>query len=96
VKTLRHQPDVDLALREALEQWSRADEVWDAITWTIARDNSVGKPLSEAGNVRTYTIQGAISVGWPTLTIIYRVESERIVIEAAKFERPRHVQAGNS
>jgi hypothetical protein len=65
--------------------------------WTLARDPKAGAPLSESGNVRSYIVQGAQSAGWPTLSVIYSIDDEElIVIHEAVFEKAGHFQAGHA
>lgn len=96
VKTIRHEKDADDALDEAILKWPGAEDVWEAATWTISRDPVAGMPLTESGNVRAYTIPGAQSADWPTLTVFYRIDGETISIETAKFETAKYVKAGHA
>jgi hypothetical protein len=97
VRTRRHEPAAAKSFDLACEKWERAEEVWNAMEWNLARDPKVGHVLSESGSVRAYLIQGAQSVGWPTLTVIYTIEAEDlIVIHEATFETAGHYQAGNA
>lgn len=96
MRTIRTEWEVDEALNKALEKWPRADEVWEAMIWAIARDATVGTALSESGAVRSYTIQGAQSVGWPTLTVAYRIENSHVTFYEARFEDAKAPQAGRA
>ena len=97
MRTIRYQRRVAEAIDAAGEKWAGAEDVWNAMEWTLARDPTVGAPLNEPGTVRTYMIQGAKSVGWPTATAIYKIESEDvIVIEDAQFEEAGIYQAGHA
>lgn len=58
MRGVRHEAEADAALRIALERWERADEVWDAALWNIAREPTVGVPVTESGRVRSLTITG--------------------------------------
>ena len=94
---IRHEQAAAAALDAAQEKWEGADAVWRAMEWTLARDPKAGAPLNEAGTVRTYMIQGAQSHGWPTLTVIYRIESKDLIsIHDAQFEKAGHYKAGNA
>jgi len=65
--------------------------------WAIAREPSFGKPISESGHVRTLMIQGARSIGWPTLTVIYtNDDDDQITIQEAIFEEAGIYKAGNA
>ena len=87
MRTIRHQPAVAEAYDNACERWERADEVWNIMEWTIAREPSFGKALSESGHVRSFVVQGARLIGWPTLTVIYTNDSDdQLTIQEAFFE----------
>jgi hypothetical protein len=87
VRTIRHEARAAEAHDLACEKWERADEVWKAMEWTLSRDPTAGRAITESGNVRSYVIQGARSAGWPTLTVIYQIEGDDLVIfEDAFFE----------
>lgn len=94
MRTVRHERDADVALEAAKDKWSGTNAVCEALTWTLARDPLAGTPLSESGNVQAYTIQGARSANWPTLTAVYQTEGDVISIETAKFEEPKNIQSG--
>jgi hypothetical protein len=95
VRTIRHQPAAADAYDAAFDQWERADEVWNAMEWTLARDPIAGVALTESGHVRSFIIQGARSVGWPTLTVIYTNDNEdQITIHEAIFEEAGTYKAG--
>jgi len=87
VRTVWHQPAASKAYDEACEKWERADEVWNAMEWAIAHDPKLGKALSDSGHVRTLMIQGARSIGWPTLTVIYTNDNDdELTVQEATFE----------
>jgi len=53
--------------------------------------------LTEAGNQRAMTDYGARSIDMPTLTIVYVIEDDDlIVITAARFEDAKASQAGHA
>ena len=83
MRGVRHEAEADAALRIALERWERADEVWDAALWNIAREPTVGVPVTESGRVRSLTIQGARSIGWPTLTVLYEFDDQMVIVHGA-------------
>jgi hypothetical protein len=58
-------------LDNACEGWLRADDQISLLEWAIARDPKEGKALTESGNIRAITIQGALSISSPTVTLIY-------------------------
>ena len=95
--TIRHEPAAAAAFDAAQEEWEGADAVWRAMEWTLARDPIAGAPLNEAGTVRTYMIQGAQSHNWPTLTVIYRIDTPKLIsIHDAKFEKAGFYKAGSA
>jgi hypothetical protein len=69
-------------------------DAWEAATWIIARDPTAGDPVTESGITRAYTFEGARSIDLPTLTLLYEVQAETIVIHDALFADSRHGQAG--
>lgn len=86
MRTVRHEAEADAALGVALERWERADEVWEAALWNIARDPTIGTAVTESGRVRALTIQGARSIGWPTLTLLYEIEEQLVIVHDALFK----------
>lgn len=97
MRTIRHEASASQAFDKALEKWPRAEEVWNAIEWTLARDPDAGTALNEAGTLRAYKIHGARSVGWPTLYVIYRLDGpEALVFEDAVFEEAGPYRAGHA
>lgn len=94
--TIRTEREADVALDEARLHWIGADDVWEAITWVISHDPTVGTALSESGHVRSYTIHGAVSVGWPTLTIIYTIDDGTLTITDANFQDAKAFPAGHA
>lgn len=75
---------VEHRAREALEAaeriWPNVEHVWEAIEWTLVRDPGVGAMLSESGRIRAFVFEGARSVGWPDVRIIYEESPDLIVI----------------
>ncbi len=96
MRTIVHGEGVDEALEAALERWPNAGEVWEAMTWLLARDPLIGKAITESGSARTYAIDGAESRGWPTLVVVYVWETERITITDAKYSEPKFQKAGRA
>lgn len=66
--TIVEEPRVSVVIDAAKQRWSRAKDAWETITWTLAHDPEVGKPLTESGRTRTFTIDGARSISLPTVT----------------------------
>lgn len=94
--TIVTEPSVDDAYEAACLRWPKAHDVWEALTWVLSHDPREGKALSESGDVRAYTLDGARSVGWPTLTVLYRKEGDHLVIYDAQFTEAKYGQAGRA
>ena len=87
---------VSRAIDDAKMRWPRADDAWEAITWVIARDPFIGVAVTESGNVRSFTFDGAKSIGLPTVTILYEVQPTVIVVRDAVFQEPEFARAGRA
>lgn len=74
------------AVDEAESKWPRANDAWDAITWTVVREPHLGEAITESGNVRQFTFDGAQSIGMPTVTVVYEMTHTEIIVHAARFE----------
>ena len=97
MRTVRHETDVDRALQDAAERWQGAQDIWDSIVLNLSLDPTVGRPLNEAGTVRSWTLHGARSNDIPTLTILYKYDGGHIVsIETARFEDATAYQIGRA
>jgi hypothetical protein len=70
-------------------------DAWEAATWIIARDPNAGVPVTESGLTRAYTFEGARSIDLPTVTLLYEMQVETIVIHDALFSDSRQGQAGH-
>lgn len=88
----------DFAVQEELdkakERWSRTDEAWLAITWALARDPTIGEPLTERGHLRAFVYVGAYSYDMPTITVLYDYDRNAINIRSARFENATAGQVG--
>lgn len=94
--TIVEEPRVSVAIDAAKQRWSRAKDAWETITWTLAHDPEVGKPLTESGRTRSFTIDGARSIGLPTVTVLYVTSRFELTIQDAKFEEAKFAQAGRA
>lgn len=94
MRTIVEEAGVANAIDAAKLKWSRALDSWEALTWVIAHDPECGTALSESGNERAYTFEGARSIGMPTLTVVYEHDRTKIVVKAALFADSKHTQAG--
>lgn len=81
----------------AIERWPRAEDAWQGITWTVARDPiGESEALNEAGTLRALTSEGARSIGLPTLTIIYEHDRQYVTIKEARFTDAKAPFAGRA
>lgn len=87
---------VSRALDDAKRKWPRAGDAWDAVVWVIARDPTIGIPLTESGATRSFTFDGAKSIGMPTVTVLYEVQHIVIVVHDALFQEATFAQAGRA
>jgi hypothetical protein len=94
MRELREEARVGEALARACEKWPRAEDAWNALTWAIARDPKIGRPLTESGDLRNVISEGAASIGIPTISVTYSVSEPTIQILDAEFTEPRSTQAG--
>jgi hypothetical protein len=83
VRTIREEPAAQRSLDAALQRWARASDAWDAAIWIIARDPQAGEPVTESGITRAYTFEGARSIDLPTVTLLYELRAELIVVHDA-------------
>jgi hypothetical protein len=84
------------AYNDAVDRWLRAADAWEAATWVVARNPDVGRPLDTIGTLRALTLEGARSIDLPTLTIVYEIQPDLIVIRNARFETARAADIGNA
>ena len=70
MRTVREEREVEDELAKAQLIWSRVDDAWEAITWVLARDASVGQPLSEGGTARSLVYDGSWAHDMPTIQIV--------------------------
>jgi hypothetical protein len=96
VLTIVEEPRVSVAIDDAKQRWSRARDAWETITWTLAHDPQVGKPVTESGLTRSFTIDGARSIDMPTVTVLYAISRFELTIHDALFEDAKYAQAGRA
>lgn len=82
------QEAVRLALNEAETNWDRANDAWEAATWVMAHDPSVGTAVTESGKTRSFVFQGSVSNGMPSLTVLYEDQNPYLIVHDVKFWRP--------
>jgi hypothetical protein len=96
VLTVVEMPRVSVAIDDAKARWPRARDAWETVSWTLAHDPRAGKPLTESGLTRSFTLDGARSIGLPTVTVLYQIARFEITVHAAKFEDAKFHQAGRA
>lgn len=52
--------------------------------------------MTERGSVRAYSFEGVGSLDMPTITIVYEIAQNEIIVHDARFTEPRHRDAGRS
>ena len=73
------------AVDDASERWTRADDAWQAVTWALSKDPTVGLPLAEGGHMRSLVFDGSRAHDMPTIDVVYEITTEQIVIHEARF-----------
>jgi hypothetical protein len=53
-------------------------------------------PVTESGATRSFTLDGARSIGLPTVTVLYEIRLFEIVVHDALFEDAKFAQAGRA
>jgi hypothetical protein len=96
VRTIREEELARRSVDAALARWSRAMDAWEAITWIIPHDVAAGSPVTERGDLRTYTFEGVGALDMPTVTVLYEVADDQIIIHDARFTEPRHTGLGHA
>jgi hypothetical protein len=96
MRTLVEQPAVQAAVDGARDRWPRGHDAWEAVTWVLSRDPIIGRPLTESGKTRAFTLEGAQSIGLPTVTVVYEDQAPYIVVHEAKFQDAKAHNAGHA
>lgn len=96
MRTVVEQPGVSRAIDGAREHWKRAQDAWDTVLWIIARDPETGIPLTESGATRSFTLDGARSIGLPTVTVLYEIQLFEVIVHDAKFIDAKFAIAGRA
>jgi hypothetical protein len=97
VRDLFDEPAVSDAVDSAILRWSRAHDAWEAITWSIARDPDDGSvALSEDGRTRLMVSEGARSIDWPTIAVVYRYDGIDVTFLDARFSDAKSPQSGRA
>jgi hypothetical protein len=85
---------VSLAVDDAKLRWS--DDAWDTVVWVLGRDPTLGIPITESGNSRSFTVEGARSIDLPTITVVYELTPTAVVVRDAKFEDAKSARTGKA
>jgi hypothetical protein len=96
VRTVVEQPRVSRAIDDAKNHWIRAGDAWEAATWAIIHDPEGGRPITESGATRSVTLEGARSIGMPTVTVLFEIRLFDIIVRDAFFEDARFSQTGRA
>lgn len=96
MRNIVEQPAAAAAIDDAHERWSGSGDAWEAITWIIAREPEIGTPLTEPGNIRSFTFDGVSGLGLPTVTVIYEIGEDAIIVHDALFREPVAAESGRA
>jgi hypothetical protein len=96
VRSVIEDSRVSRVIDDAKLKWQRADDAWDAISWIIAREPEIGRPITESGYTRSFTLDGAKSIELPTVTVLYEVTAMAVIVHDARFEDAKFTQAGRA
>jgi hypothetical protein len=72
------------AIDAAMTRFARAQDAVNALKWALARDPEGGTPLNESGTF-VQSMRGALSIGLPAVTVLYKVEPECVTLIAIRF-----------
>ena len=78
-------PQVQDAVDDAEAKWARFQQAWDAITWVLSRDPTVGVPLTEGGNVRSFVYVGSYAHEMPTIDLVYEITTSSVILQEVRF-----------
>lgn len=85
MRTVREDRAVEDALEAASDRWERTNDAWDTLLWVLARDPTVGVPISETGTARTLVYPGSWAHQMPTIKVLYEIDVGYVTIRAAEF-----------
>lgn len=86
MRDFRYDSEAANAIEAACETWTRTDDAVFLIEWAITRDPTEGKSLTESGDIRQLSLQGAVSIQMPTVTFVYEIDPHYITVKEARFE----------
>jgi hypothetical protein len=97
VRTVVEQSRVSRVLDDAKDRWWRAQDAWDTVRWVIARDpEGAGMAVTESGATRSFTFDGARSIGLPTVTVLYEIQLFEVIVHDALFADAKFAQSGRA
>lgn len=95
MRSVREEESVRLAVNDAEVRWDRAEDAWQTITWTLARDPEAGEPLNGDGSLRSFVYDGARSIKLPSVDVIYSFDPQYVTIWDARFYDSPHRYTGH-
>lgn len=95
MRDIRVDTVVDDKLDEARREWARVDDAWVMIEWVLMRDPTVGEPMTESGQSRSFVFNGSVAHDMPDIQIVYVFDDNYITISSMRFWRPTY-SAGNA
>lgn len=94
------EPRASAAADDAELEWTRANDVIQAIEFALMRDPNAGKPMTESGLLRVLVYSGALSIDQPTVVVTYEkrqnFEGQNIIIHDIEFSDPPYGRIGNA
>ena len=87
--------EVMAEIDDASTKWTRFDDAWSVVHWSLSRDPSVGTPLTEGGHLRSVVFDGSFAHSMPTIYVLYEITSTQIVLQRVKFS-DAHSTAGRA
>lgn len=81
VESLEVMAEVD----EASERWARFSDAWSTVNWVLAKDPTVGAPLTEGGHLRSFVFDGSWAHEMPTIEVLYEITDDKIVLQRVRF-----------
>lgn len=85
MRSIREELQVQDAVDEACERWTRAEDAWEAVKWAVTRDPYIGTPLTEGGLARSLTLEGRWAWDMPTITVLYEIDLHVIKMMSVLF-----------
>ena len=92
MRDIRYESEAQQAIDDGCEVWLRTDDQVSLLEFALVRDPMVGTPLTESGNVRAVSVQGALSNSSPTVTFLYEIQPHLITVKSALIDAPQKIQ----